>query len=711
MANSGSFTTTSSEGRSLTFNWSVKNQYVSTNQTTINWSLVGSGTYTQGWVTCGNFKVLIDGQQVYYSANRINVYSGTVVASGTYTFTHNNDGTKSFTASAEAGIYYVAVNCSGSGSWSLPTITRQASITNAPNFNDEDNPTINYSNPAGTAATSLQACISLTGANADVPYRDISITSSSYTFNLTTAERNTLLQNTTGKSRTVYFVIKTVINGTTLTNSKAVTFSVVNGSPAISSVTYQDSNATTIAITGNNQQIVQNQSTLQLTITGVQALKSATINKVQYSINGYTVDITSSYTSPVNIGTINYSTNFNLNVIVTDSRGFVTTKTIAVTMLAWKLPYATINIARQSNYYSTTNILANAYYSSVNSHNSVTIQYKYKKVSESTYSSPVTIQNGVQTTGTFDNQYDYDFQFIITDLFGSTTYNMVLAKGIPLMFFDSGLNSVGINCFPRNNSELAVMGNLMVGGTISNNNLFNYNTLIAGSITNADPTLRISSRQVLWLEAGTYTFSTNLTSTYNFALEVESSAPPPYSSWPTLDYDSGWLSTSPTTFTLSSGGYFILALRKADNSTLTLSDIINFTYKLEVGSVASQYEPYQIIDYSRVAGIIESGSNSNGNYIKYGDGTMICTKKVSFNNTFTTAWGSMYTTDQISLGNWPVAFTEVPTVNASIMSNYSAFIQGINGCTITAVGSTYLARPVNTNAQGYISIMAIGRWK
>ena len=142
MANSGSFTTSSSEGRSLTFNWSVKSQSVATNQTTINWSLVGSGSYTAGWVTCGNFKVTIEGNTVYSSATRINVYSGTVVASGTYTFTHSSNGTKSFTAYAEAGIYYVAVNCTGTGTWSLPTINRQATITSAPNFNDEANPTI-----------------------------------------------------------------------------------------------------------------------------------------------------------------------------------------------------------------------------------------------------------------------------------------------------------------------------------------------------------------------------------------------------------------------------------------------------------------------------------------------------------------------------------------------------------------------------------------
>lgn len=462
MASSGSFTTTACEGRSLTFNWSVKSQNVANNQTTINWSLVGSGSYTYGWVTCGNFKVTIDGKQVYFSATRVNVYSGTVVASGTYTFTHDNNGNKSFTAYAEAGIYYVAVNCTGSGSWSLPQISRNATITNAPSFNDESNPTITYNNPAGANVTSLQACISLTGAIADVPYRNISTTGTSYTFNLTTAERNVLRQATTGKTRTVYFVVRTVINGTTLTNSKAVTFSIVNGNPTIASVTYQDSKASTVAITGNNQQIIQNQSTLQLNIGTVTALKYASIAKVEYSINGYTVNITNSYTNPVSVGTINYSTNFSLNVIVTDSRGFVTTKSVTVTMIAWKLPYATINIARQSNFYSATDMLVNAYSSSVDSHNSVTIQYKYKKSSDSTYSSLVSIANNTQVTASFDNQYDYDFIFVISDLFGQTSYNVTLAKGIPLVFFDRGLSSMGLNCFPANPNQFEINGSPIV---------------------------------------------------------------------------------------------------------------------------------------------------------------------------------------------------------------------------------------------------------
>ena len=465
MANSGSFTTTSCEGRSLTFNWSVRSQNLASNQTTINWSLVGSGDYTYGWVSCGPFKVTIDGKQVYYSSTRVNVYSGTVIASGTYTFTHDNSGNKTFSAYVEAAIYYFAVNCSGSGSWSLPSISRNATITKAPNFNDEANPTINYTNPAGNNVTSLQACISLTGSASDVSYRDISKTGTSYTFNLTEAERNVLRQATSGKSRTVYFYIKTVINGTTLYNSYVVTFSIVNGNPIINSLSYKDNNSSTVAITGNNQKIIQNQSLLQLTISGVSAKKYASISKVEYSINSYKVDITNSYNNPVNIGTINYSSNFDLVVTATDSRGFTTSKTINIQMLAWKLPYATINMARRANFYSETDITVNAYYSSVDNKNSVTIKYQYKKSGDSSYSALVTIPNNTQVTATLDNAYDYDVRFVVSDLFGSTTYNMVLAKGIPLMFFDRNLNSAALNGFPKKPNSF-YSGNLQLDNLI-----------------------------------------------------------------------------------------------------------------------------------------------------------------------------------------------------------------------------------------------------
>ena len=42
----------------------------------------------------------------------------------------SNEGTKTFKATAEAGIYEVAVNCRGEGTWELPTINRYAKINN-----------------------------------------------------------------------------------------------------------------------------------------------------------------------------------------------------------------------------------------------------------------------------------------------------------------------------------------------------------------------------------------------------------------------------------------------------------------------------------------------------------------------------------------------------------------------------------------------------
>lgn len=135
MASSGSFNTsgyaTDYGTACLTFAWSIKSQDPATNQTVINWSVKGAGLDSGHYIKAGGFKVIINGQTVYSKSTdyRIELYTGTVVASGTATITHNTDGTKTFSASVEAGIYYYAVNCSGSGSWALTTIPRYAKIT------------------------------------------------------------------------------------------------------------------------------------------------------------------------------------------------------------------------------------------------------------------------------------------------------------------------------------------------------------------------------------------------------------------------------------------------------------------------------------------------------------------------------------------------------------------------------------------------------
>ena len=65
--------------------------------------------------------------------------------------------------------------------------------------------------------------------------------------------------------------------------------------------------------------------------------------------------------------------------------------------------------------------------------------------------------------------------------------------------------------------------------------------------------------------------------------------------------------------------------------------------------------------------IIESGSNTNGSYIKWADGTMICYMNKSYANVnVDNVWGSMYESGLINLGNFPATFVGIPAVTASV---------------------------------------------
>lgn len=459
MASSGSFNTSGYEGRYLQFSWSISSQSIANNQTTISWTLKGAGTAQANWYRAGNFKVVINGTTVYSSATRIQLYNGTTVASGNFTITHNSDGNKTFSASAEAGIYTVAVNCSGSSSWALTQIPRYATLTNAPNFNDTQNPTITYSNPAGTAVSLLQACISLTGSTDDISYRDISKTGTSYTFNLTEAERN-VLRAATPNSNTlsVRFYVKTIIGGNTNYSILTKTMTIVNGNPTFNNPTYSDTNSTTVAITQNNQYIIQGKSTLQVKVTNASASKYATLRTATLTLNGvpYSENFGNNNYVTFNIGTVNIAQNETASIVVTDSRGNKTTKNLTIQFLSWALPYANVELYRVSNYYTQTKLTVNATYSSLNNKNSITIQYQICKTTDETWSSLTTIQNGVQTQFNADNNYSWYVKIIIKDKIGTTTYIASLNRGTPIIFFDNRKNSTGINCFPKYTGSLEV---------------------------------------------------------------------------------------------------------------------------------------------------------------------------------------------------------------------------------------------------------------
>lgn len=145
MASSGSFNTTAYSGRYLTFAWSQVSQDIENNTTKISWTLKGAGGDST-WYNTRNIKVTIEGETVYsfpQSKGGIPLSNGTQVASGEYVIKHNADGHKRFAAYVEAGIYYHAVNCTGSGDFALNTIARASQPSCGPNWPTHD-PNVGY---------------------------------------------------------------------------------------------------------------------------------------------------------------------------------------------------------------------------------------------------------------------------------------------------------------------------------------------------------------------------------------------------------------------------------------------------------------------------------------------------------------------------------------------------------------------------------------
>ena len=127
------------------------------------------------------------------------------------------------------------------------------------------------------------------------------------------------------------------------------------------------------------------------------------------------------------------------------------------------------------------------------------------------------------------------------------------------------------------------------------------------------------------------------------------------------------------------------------------------------------YDNLKVLDNSLLLNnvkVVESGSNSNGRWTKWHDGTMICYKNINFGDVaITTAWGSFYeTASDYSCGNYPQAFIETPCI--SIMPLNTCFVEKKGNTTATSWGSFWACRPAKYESFSLVvACIAIGKWK
>ena len=120
-----------------------------------------------------------------------------------------------------------------------------------------------------------------------------------------------------------------------------------------------------------------------------------------------------------------------------------------------------------------------------------------------------------------------------------------------------------------------------------------------------------------------------------------------------------------------------------------------------------------------INGILESGSNANGSYIKFSDGTMVCYSTQLFSNVnCSTAWGNIYSNsnDKRNFNNFPVSFVDEPIVTMRLATgNADGWIMSANingGPSTTNPGGWQMCRATsNSSCNIYVSYIAIGKWK
>jgi len=389
---------------------------------------------------------------------------GSTIQSGGFTFTngyhllgtvdinvyHNNDGTF---PSTYIGLYANSYQINGNfgGNISASTIPRQANVTSASNFTDETNPTVTYSNPGG-----FRINAKLEFASTSIIRDNISNTGS-YTFELTDDERELLRSKCpNSNSLAVREVIATCIGGTTENywsyQDKAMT--IVNANPTFSNCTFKDVNETTVALTGNNQNVIKGYSNVQLNITNdnkATALKSATMNKYRFSCLDNSVDVAYSETEDIQATLFNVSSG-TFNVYAIDSRNNSTqvVKNAETVINYTDLLKGDITVSRENGVSENVILKINGTVNIVNfgvvTNSIKEAKYRYKIKGSSSFSDYKDIKLTVDSKGnfSFSNKIDgdtatlgfdinnsYDIEVYVADELSNVTFTTTLGSGIP----------------------------------------------------------------------------------------------------------------------------------------------------------------------------------------------------------------------------------------------------------------------------------------
>lgn len=513
MASSGQFVANNTQYNCYMFiNWQLAGQEVDNNRSLINW---------QAYFHFGGGDTQLDNGTVYSNAGthwanggRVYNFSGNYsvrdmgLASGSFWINHDSAGngvlqfaigiTTQFSPSRSEGT---------SGIWSLPTIPRasQPSLVANPTVIG-NNMVINMNRLSSSFTHVVKAYFGSWSKTL------ASGVATQYTWNTATDASDLYSQIPNNQSGIGTITVDTY-NGGTYIGSKSVGFTVTvdptTNKPVFTDFDYEDTNASTVAVTGDNQILIQGKSTLEATVAVADKMvpqNSATATNYTASIDGV-VD-TEAFSSVADVvfalGTVAGSGNRTLSVSAKDSRNLTNSVNKTINVLPYVSPDISIVAQRENNFENATTLDVSGTFSRLNNGTSdlnaiVAGSLEYRKRQDGGAWSSWVDLTWTQSTGTFEADTEYlsldngsvwDIEVRVTDALETVTESIQVGRGVPILFIADEEEKVGINKMPdtggRKGLYLEVTDNLFnmvypIGSIYMSVNSANPSTLFGGT--------------------------------------------------------------------------------------------------------------------------------------------------------------------------------------------------------------------------------------
>ena len=462
MALSGSVSTatyTTSGGRTykVVLSWTATQDYAA-NTSKISWTAKVSAS--AGYIVVSELRITIAGKQAFYrdTTHHTEGYNNTLLASGSMVLTHNDDGSKKFSAKVEAGIYQYAINKTGQSEFTLNSIPR-ASTIGATNAEIESNSTIvvtkktsSYTHSIKYSFGSLSGYITASGGTSSTEKK---ISETSISFKLPTSFYGQIPNAKTGKCK----LTCTTYSGSTVIGSPSTAEFTVGTSatlcaPSISG-SVKDKNEVTKSLTEDETKLVKFFSTA-LCEANAEAKNGATIKK--YIIAGIEND-----SGSVEIKNIEMS---SVTFIVEDSRGYRSSQKVTIDLIQYTKLTVNVGAKRDSptSGEATLSIRGN-YFNGFfgTAKNSLAVKYQIAKSGES-YGreislSPTISENNysvhVSLTG-LDYQSNYNVKIVVSDKLITATQVFEISKGVPIADWGETDFKFNVPVFDRDGSEIGL---------------------------------------------------------------------------------------------------------------------------------------------------------------------------------------------------------------------------------------------------------------